>query len=213
MFGRGVSSASTVFPVDGVGTFGETTSMSPERDPLQEVAAESLAERFAASDPAAVDHARALVRGVVRYRGYHVPLDQRTELIQNVLTRVARALSESERPARFDAFVRATAHERCVEWLRRLEAPSSKHPSLPDQVDSPHDSMSLEERQRICDAVAELRGPHREVIGLHHGFGLPFAEIAARVARSEDMVRTQMVECIAQVRAFLGKPSRKEGGR
>jgi RNA polymerase sigma factor (sigma-70 family) len=187
--------------------------MSPDRDPLQEVAAESLAVRFAASDPAAVDHARAVVRGVVRHRGYLVPHDQRNEAIQDVLTRVARALSKGEVHGRFDDFVRETAHQRCVEWLRHLRTERSSGPSFPDQGDSPHDALGLEERQRVCDGIVELRGQHREVVGLRFGFGMPYSEIAAIVGRSEDVLRAQMTESLRQVRVFLAGPARKEGAR
>ena len=182
--------------------------MVPERDPLQEVAAESLAVRFAASDPAAVDHARSIVRSIVRHRGYLVPADQRTEAIQDVLTRVARAQSKGEIQGRFDAFVRQTAHQRCVEWLRHLRAERASRPSFPDQGDSPHDALGLEERQRVCDAIAELRGPHREVVGLRFGFGMTYAEIAPLCGRTEESLRSSMVEAFAQVRTFLGRPAR-----
>jgi RNA polymerase sigma factor (sigma-70 family) len=186
--------------------------MVPERDPLQEVASESFAVRFAASDPAAVDHARSLVRSIVRHRGYLIPPDQRTEAIQDVLTRVARAQSKGEIQGRFDAFVRQTAHQRCVEWLRHLRAERASGPSFPDQGESPHDALGLEERQRVCDAIAELRGPHREVVGLRFGFGMTYAEIAALCGRTEESLRTHMHESLAQVRAFLGKLG-KEGAR
>src|SRR5262245_14005875 len=96
--------------------------MSPDRGPLQEVAAEALALRFAASDPAAVDHVRTIVRSIVRHRGYLVPADHRNEAVQDVLTRVARALSQGELRGKFDPFVRQVAHQRCVEWLRHLGA-------------------------------------------------------------------------------------------
>jgi RNA polymerase sigma factor (sigma-70 family) len=185
--------------------------MRPERDPLQEAAAESLAVRFAASDPAAVDHARAIVRGIVRHRGYLIPADERNEAVQDVLTRVARALSRGEVHGRFEAFLRRTAHQRCVEWLRSLRTERSAGPSFPEQDDSPHDALGLEERRRVCDAIAELRGAHREVVGLRFGLGMPYAEMAALVGRTEDVLRAQAIESLRQVCAFLAKPAPKEG--
>jgi RNA polymerase sigma factor (sigma-70 family) len=185
--------------------------MAPDRDPLLEVASESFAQRFIAGDPSAVEHARTLVRGVLRFRGYYVPVDQRTDLTQDVMLHLVRALSESEGrfQGNFDAFVRAIAHRRCVDWLRQLREGEELSPSLPDQKDSPHDAMATEEKQRLCDAVVrQLRGPCREIIGLRFGIGLSYRQIGEQVGRSEVALRSQMVDCLGKARELLGRLTR-----
>jgi len=56
----------------------------------------------------------------------------------------------------------------------------------------------------LADALGQLPEDYREVIILRHLEALPFAEVAARMGRSEDSVQKLWVRALANLRRSLG---------
>lgn len=56
----------------------------------------------------------------------------------------------------------------------------------------------------LADALAKLTADYREVIVLRHLEGLPFAEVAGRMGRSEDSVQKLWVRALASLRRAFG---------
>jgi RNA polymerase sigma-70 factor (ECF subfamily) len=56
----------------------------------------------------------------------------------------------------------------------------------------------------LADALGKLPDDYREVIILRHLEGLPFAEVAGRMGRSEDSVQKLWVRALANLRRTLG---------
>lgn len=59
----------------------------------------------------------------------------------------------------------------------------------------------------LADALGQLPEDYREVIILRHLEALPFAEVAARMGRSEDSVQKLWVRALASLRRSLGGSS------
>jgi RNA polymerase sigma-70 factor, ECF subfamily len=80
---------------------------------------------------------------------------------------------------------------------------------LNEQLVSPHESPSTHAARRehavlLADALDRLPKDYRDVIVLRHLEGIPFAEIAARLARSEDSVQKLWVRGLARLRQEMG---------
>ena len=72
------------------------------------------------------------------------------------------------------------------------------------QVDLPSAIAMAHEQQERLDRILEgLSSDYREVILLHHRDGLPFKEIAERMARSETAVRKLWVRAVRQLQERL----------
>lgn len=71
--------------------------------------------------------------------------------------------------------------------------------STPSQHASRHEQAVL-----LADALTRLPEEYREVIILRHLEALAFAEVAARMGRSEDSVQKLWVRGLAALRRFLG---------
>jgi RNA polymerase sigma-70 factor, ECF subfamily len=55
----------------------------------------------------------------------------------------------------------------------------------------------------LADALAQLSEDYREVIILRHLEGLPFADVARRMGRSEDSVQKLWVRSLASLRRSM----------
>jgi RNA polymerase sigma-70 factor (ECF subfamily) len=64
----------------------------------------------------------------------------------------------------------------------------------------------------LADALAALPEDYREVIVLRHLEALPFAEVAARMGRSEDSVQKLWVRALGSLRKTLGGSGEGRGG-
>lgn len=73
----------------------------------------------------------------------------------------------------------------------------------------PHSSPSQQAARReqavlLADVLAQLPEDYREALVLRHLQGLPFAEVARRMGRSEDSVQKLWVRALARLRRALG---------
>lgn len=81
---------------------------------------------------------------------------------------------------------------------------------LGNGVIDPHSSPSQkaangEQAMRMADALARLPADYFEVIVLRQLQGLPFAQVAVQMGKSEDSVQKLWVRGLASLRALLGK--------
>lgn len=79
---------------------------------------------------------------------------------------------------------------------------------LADSISSPSQhAQKREQAVLLADALGKLPADYHEVIVLRHLEGLPFAEVAQRMNRSEDSVQKLWVRSLAQLRKTLGEPT------
>lgn len=167
---------------------------------------ESRAERFRRGEPEVISAVARLARHMVGEKGYFVPLDDREDLVQEILIHVHRALSEPGFQLRhgLEAFIRVVAHRRCVDWMRRykpvdpIDAEAKSTNPGPERV--------LLSKERIARGVLVLRALGSsclELIRLRVRDGLSYREMAARLARTEGGIRSQMYKCLKRARLLL----------
>jgi len=165
----------------------------------------SLHQSFCRGHKEAITLVTAIVRSVVSYRGYYIPFDERSDIVQESMLDLFRS-ADSDKFAsenEFCGFVRVVAHRRCVDWMRakrkreglRLEGVA---PNGPD------DDLLAKERRLLGGAVlARLKKNCRELFALHAGLGMTYGQIAAHVGRTEGALRTQAYECLKQAKLIL----------
>jgi RNA polymerase sigma-70 factor (ECF subfamily) len=144
-----------------------------------------------------------VIGAAVAFRGFYVPAGERPDIVQDVTAQVWRALAApgAAPPDDLEAFARAIAYRRCVDWVRRHRATEDVSDELVDGAPRPDRAVLDGERKRIGEHVLRsLRERCRELFQLHAGQGLTYREIAERQGRLEKTVRNQMSECLREAR-------------
>ena len=150
-------------------------------------------------------HVEGMVRRVVRYEGYAIPWDEREDVAQEVLLQLwlAVARPDFDHEQSFEAFLRAIACRRCIDWRRRRRAMVELKPDLIDRGRGPEEMTSEVERLRIGRRVlARLSPACRELIRLHAAEEKTYGEIGSMLRRSEGALRVQMHACLKAARAI-----------
>ena len=94
--------------------------------------------------------------------------------------------------------------ERAVA-LELNESSAMMNSQLVSPVDSPSQHAARRERAvLLADALSRLPSDYRDVIVLRHLEGVPFAEVARRMQRSEDSVQKLWVRGLARLKSELG---------
>jgi len=95
---------------------------------------------------------------------------------------------------------------RCRERGLKLQARVLRlGPLSPEQV-SPSKALRREERfERLKGSLSGLSPEHREVIVLSRIEGLPIAEIARKLGRSEEAAKSLLARAIRELRGSFGK--------
>jgi RNA polymerase sigma factor (sigma-70 family) len=169
--------------------------------------------RFRAGDPATIARVSHLVAAVVHSRGFFIPVPERGEVIQAAMVQLWDALVGlgDEEPRNFDAFVRAIAYRRCVDWMRRHRSTESVAQDVESHHPGPEALLLAAEEARIGGWVLESLGPNcRELIRMHSAQGLTFRQIAEARGRLEKTVRNQMSKCLAKARELIERMRRRE---
>jgi RNA polymerase sigma-70 factor (ECF subfamily) len=96
---------------------------------------------------------------------------------------------------------RYKTHSRNVRLEVELSEGLDRSSLVAHQLASPYSTPSRQAARReeavlLADAIAELSEDHREVLVLHHFQHLPFDEVAARMARSEDATKKLWVRAL-----------------
>jgi RNA polymerase sigma factor (sigma-70 family) len=158
-----------------------------------------------------------------RARGLLAARESASDLAQSVCREVIEHVDRFEHGERgavesFRAWLYRTAERKLVDRYRyytatkrdgvRVEEDGDGNGSsrLPLPATPSHQAVAREELAAAEAALARLEPAQREAILLSRVEGLPHAEIARRMGRSEGAVRNLVYRGLAQVAAELGRP-------
>ena len=155
-----------------------------------------------------------------RARGLLAARESASDLAQSVCREVIEHVDRFEHGAEesFRAWLYRTAERKLVDRYRyytatkrdgvRVEEDGDGNGSsrLPLPATPSHQAVAREELAAAEAALARLEPAQREAILLSRVEGLPHAEIARRMGRSEGAVRNLVYRGLAQVAAELGRP-------
>ena len=138
------------------------------------------------------------------------------DLVQEVLLSVVRRSAQYDRSrGRFVTWLYAIARSLCLNELKRIRSrPRTVPPGdgdegsflqqLADSGEAPPERLlSLEERDRLAQALDRLRPEFREVVLLRVYDGLSFREIAEVVGAPETTVKSRMTYAVSHLRRAL----------
>ena len=127
------------------------------------------------------------------------------ELVAWLRKILANQLGESLR--RFTADRRDVGREHSVE--AGLEQSSARLESwLADQQSSPQERVARQEQLvRLSEALEQLPEDQRRVVELHHLLGLPVAELARLLGRSNGAIGALLYRGVRQLRTLLSEGS------
>ncbi len=187
-----------------------------------EASDEALMSRFQGGERAALAllvrrHQTSLYNFALRQLGNGPAAE---EIVQEAFVRVVQNARDFRHSARFTSWLYTIARNLCVDSLRRRAL--RRHPSLDgppraDQAAGPtlgeltpdasasveRAAVSIELRERILAAVAELPDDQREVFLLREGSNLPFREIAEIVGAPENTVKSRMRYALVRLQETL----------
>lgn len=167
---------------------------------------EELLRRFQAGDPGALRTIAGWARQVVSFKRFHVPFDDRDDLVQESIAGLWRAVSREGFALRrgLRPLVTTIASARCIERLRRFRPIEAADVDPPDRGPGPYETLQhLDEREQLRMSIRRLSGACREIIQLHFFEEVSYAEIAARQDRAESTMRFRMFECMKRLRRMV----------
>lgn len=191
------------------------TSSRGERD-------EDLMVRFQGGDrPAFAQLVKRHKAGLFTFALRHVGTEQTAEeVVQEAFVRVVQHAGEFRQDSRFSTWIYRITRNLCVDELRK--AALRRHRSLdePSRADDAEGASlgertadsranveraaaSVEIRQRVVDAIAELPDEQREVFLLREISSLPFKEIAVIVGAQENTVKSRLRYALERLQEAL----------
>ncbi|MFH1650873.1 MAG: ECF subfamily RNA polymerase sigma factor, BldN family [Chloroflexota bacterium] len=144
------------------------------------------------------------------YRYIVLKIGDRTEaedMTQQVFIRALKSISSYKwRGAPFAAWLYRIAHNQIVDYLRK----KTRQPTValnerlaatdPDPVTTMETKMDIEQ---LAQAVKELTGAQREVISLRFTSGLPIAQVAKMMGKSEGAVKALQHSAVRSLRRLM----------
>jgi len=158
-------------------------------------------------DAAAVDHVRARVRKILAFKRLRIPVQDREDLEQEIMTEVWQAVNRPgfDFTAGFWGFVEVVASRRCIDWLRSRKVRLPLSEDLLDSGRNPLQKTLDNERTNLAEKVlAELDPDCRKLILLRLREGSSYAKIARDLGKTEGALRVQMYRCIRAAQQLLG---------
>ncbi|HET8624702.1 MAG TPA: sigma-70 family RNA polymerase sigma factor [Gemmatimonadales bacterium] len=126
------------------------------------------------------------------------------EAVQDSFVRAHRALADCRQPERFGAWLFTIMVNRCRTAQRRLFHRRRHTEDLRDDVAATGDtSASIEWREEIARALAELRPHYREAFLLRYVEGLDYAEMARLTGAREPTLRMRVKRAGDRLRLLL----------
>ena len=135
------------------------------------------------------------------------------DLVHDVLLRAMPRLDswEGDRPGALQAFLRRAVANQIVDEIRKarrrvastapIESHSDSGPSALAQV------ISREDRMRLRAALENVSASDRALLGARFGWGLRYADVAARVRRpTANAARVAVERAVARVAKAMRKP-------
>ena len=159
--------------------------------------------RFVRGEPEAVLCLARWAARSVRFEASWIRPEDRADVVQNALIDLWRALRAPDFrvAASVRAVVRRVAIARAIDWGRKRREESAI-PGEP-RVAAPDVAARLlrDARRRIFRrALLSLRGDDLELLRLRYVVGLGYAEISARLGRTQATLRGRMCDCLALLR-------------
>ena len=161
---------------------------------------------------AAVALVRGRVRGILAFKPYGIPVDERADLEQEVLTQIWQAVRRPGfEPERFWGLVEVVTVRRSIDWLRTRRPTVPVDETVHAEALAPaapaagplRRSLDRERDRRLALALAAAPEPCRELIRRRIGLDQSYPEISRRVGRSPGALRVQMYRCIQRLRDAL----------
>lgn len=156
-----------------------------------------------------------LCRTIERHFGSGPPDPE--EAVQSAFEKFAQ-LGDPAAVANPRAYLHTSARNYVLDWKRRAAVRAGIQPTLeiiegtPAEFDSERVLIAKEELAAVEQAVRNMEPKRREVLLLHSLHGLPFSEIAARLALSETRVRQLMASALALCAAATGADDDNQPG-
>lgn len=178
-------------------------------------AGDELLEAFARGEAGAIARVNEIVERIVGARGHGIPREDRRDLAQQALTQIWQAVRDpaSAPPRRFEAFVCAVSHRRCVDWWRRKRPRAELREALEDPASRPEARLLDEEKLELGRRALAALGPRcRELLRMQAHLELRPKEIARLQGRSEHAVRVALSDCLKRARAARERLERGSGG-
>ena len=164
---------------------------------------ESWARRLQRGEVGAVQEVRKRVAKILLYGRLAIPVQEREDLEQEVMTEIWQAVNRSrfDVSAGFWGFVEVVTSRRCIDWLRvqreRLPLPGDIEIRRP----GPLRTALARERAALASRVLAALDPRcQDLIRLRWQDDLSYAEIGRSVGKSEGALRVQLYRCIRQAR-------------
>ncbi|MEW6347941.1 MAG: sigma-70 family RNA polymerase sigma factor [Thermodesulfobacteriota bacterium] len=160
--------------------------------------------------------------------------DEEADLVQEVFIALFSALKGYDPSRPIEGYILEIARRVRISLHRREVAakrgggnpnplPLSTHDSsqeqdcitVPSHADDPESSLiKAQERHLLKKALDVLTDSCRELLGLRYDQGLPYQEIATRLAVKEGTLRVRMQRCLATLaRTFAGLEAGREDSR
>jgi RNA polymerase sigma factor (sigma-70 family) len=165
------------------------------------------ARRMRLGDAAAVDHVRARVRKILASKRLRIPVQDREDLEQEVMTEVWQAVNRPgfDFTAGFWGFVEVVTSRRCIDWLRSRKVPLPLSENLLDSGRNPLQKTLDNERTDLAEKVLAALDPDcRKLILLRLREGFSYSAIARNLGKTEGALRVQMYRCIRVAQQLLG---------
>lgn len=162
-------------------------------------------------------HKAALFTFALRHVGSEPTAE---EVVQEAFARIVQHAAEFRHASRFSTWIYRITRNLCVDELRKRAL--RRHPSLdepsrgsdaeglslgertPDsRANVERAATSIEIRQRVADAIAELPEEQREVFLLRELSNLPFKEIAAIVGVEENTAKSRLRYALERLQEAL----------
>ncbi|HEY7726864.1 MAG TPA: sigma-70 family RNA polymerase sigma factor [Candidatus Eisenbacteria bacterium] len=161
---------------------------------------------FLAGDPAACRSVERWAWEIVHFRWFGIPLDERPDLLQEIVEDVWRAVTKPGFALRhgLKPLVRHIASARCIDRMRRRREEVEISDQLADPGEDPFEALARRDvAARLRAAVDRLDARCRDLIRLHFMEEISYAEIAARESRAEATLRVRMFHCLAALRKLM----------
>jgi RNA polymerase sigma factor (sigma-70 family) len=135
------------------------------------------------------------------------------DLLQELAIRLCQSygLENAQDPG---AYAHRAAANLAFEWRRRQRAyvrQTVGNPDVPGVAPSPLGVViDNEELERVLDATARLRELMRQVVVLHYIEQLSYEEIARRLGKKPQHIRSLTSKALAQLRTLLGNDKNGE---
>jgi RNA polymerase sigma-70 factor (ECF subfamily) len=146
------------------------------------------------------------VSRILAHGGLRIPLQERDDLEQEVMTEVWQAVNRSQFDfsGGFWGFVEVVTARRCIDWLRGRQSPIPFPEDLESSETGPLGRALVQERaELVSEVLARLGPPCRELLSLRMRESLSYGEIAQIVGKPEGALRVQVYRCVRRARKIL----------